>query len=219
MLAYLLAISLVSSPLPEKIETAVKNYVQTNFEVSQAEYQFDFSRVSYSILPPECDSVKVLRIGKKSPIGNTVFSLGIYKDDKLSKTTSVTVGVSALVNALVATIPIRTGEQFHDLAFAKRAIMEEKEFPVTDSTLLHGKQAITYIPSGSMIMPTMFDTIPIIKLGDKVGIVVDRGLVRVMARGIAREKGGKGDCIRVANLDSKKIIVAEIIDSLTVACK
>jgi flagella basal body P-ring formation protein FlgA len=41
----------------------------------------------------------------------------------------------------------------------------------------------------------------------------------VVAQGVAKQKGGKGDMIRVSNLNSNKMIVAEVIDSLTVALK
>jgi flagella basal body P-ring formation protein FlgA len=219
MLAYLLALFLVAAPIPDKVETAVKTYVETNFAQPSVEYQFDFKRVNYAVLPTDCDSVRVLRLGKNSPLGCTVFSLGIYKDNKLTRATPITVEVSALINAIVATVPIGTGEQLHGLTIAKRAINNEAEFPVLDTCLLINKQTTTYIPAGTMILPTMVENVPVIHSGDKVNIVVERGLIRIVAPGIARQKGGRGDLIRVANLDSKKVIQAAVVDSLTVACK
>jgi flagella basal body P-ring formation protein FlgA len=219
MIVYLLALTLIAAPTPERVETAVKSYVESNFAVAEAEYQYDFQRINYASFPSQCDSIRVLRIGKDSPLGSTVFSLGIYADNKLAKTTSTTVDISMIVNALVATVPISTGEQFHDLSVAKRLIKSDIEFPVTDLSRLSGKQTVTYVPAGTMILPTMYENVPVVRPGDRLNIVIEKGFIRVVAQGIARQKGGKGDLIRVANLDSKKIIRAEVVDSLTVACK
>ena len=91
--------------------------------------------------------------------------------------------------------------------------------PIAESTILEGKQARKYIRAGSIVYPSMFEDIPVISPGDKVNIVIEKGLLKISAEGIARQRGAKGDIIKVANFDSKKIIEAEIIDSLTVAVR
>lgn len=219
MITYLLALVLVASPASDLVERAAKEYVQTNFAVSAGEYQYDFKRINYSLFPAQCDSVKVLRIGKNSPIGNTVFSFGAYKDDRLVKTVAASVEVSLMIDALVANAPISVGQQFHDLVMTRRVITNDTQMPLTDPTQLAGKQAKDYIQPGVLIFPSMCENIPLISSGDKINIVVEHGLIKVVAQGVARQKGGRGDLIRVSNLGSNKIIRAEIIDSLTVALK
>ncbi len=219
MITYLLALSIICLSASDKVEQGVKSYVETNFAVEKAVFQYDFRRINYDLLPSEFDSARVLRIGKESPFGTTVFTLGVYSGNKLIKSVPVSIGVTMLVDALVTTTPINTGNEMCDLAFAKRTVTGRGEMPLTDLKLIEGKQAIRYIPAGSIVFPSMIENIPVINQGDKVKILVDKGLVKVSADGEARQKGAVGDLIRVTNLGSKKIIQAEVIDSLTVVVR
>jgi flagella basal body P-ring formation protein FlgA len=219
MVIYLLALALVTSSASGLVEKAVKEYVQSNFAISCGEYQFDFKRINYALFPAQVDSIKVMRIGKSSPIGNTVFSFGAFKDGGLAKTVAASIEVFLLVEGVVANAPINVGEQFHDLIVARRIITSDAQMPIVDPAILAGKQAKVYIQPGAMIFPSMCENIPLIVSGDKVNIVVEQGLIKVIARGVAKQKGGKGDLIRVSNLGSNKIIRAEVVDSMTVALK
>jgi len=193
--------------------------VETNFAVENTVFQYDFRRINWNLLPSEFDSVKVFRIGKDSPLGTTIFTLGVYENNKLIKAVPVSIGVTLLVEALVTTTPINSGEEMCDLALAKRTITGRGEMPLTDLELVEGKQAVRYIPAGSIVFQSLIEEIPIIKPGDKVKIIVDKGSVKVSADGEARQKGAVGELIRVVNLGSKKVVRAEIIDSLTVVVR
>ena len=210
---------LISSPLSEKVETAVKAYVQNNFPVEKAEYQYDFRRINWNTLPTEVDSVQVFRIGKDSPLGNTIFTLGFFDDNNLVKAVPVSIGVTMLVDALVTTTPVNIGESVQGLMLARRTITGRGEMPLTDSTYLEGKIAARYIPAGSIVYNSQVEPKPVVQPGDKVSIIFEKGALKVTAEGVARQKGGVGETIRVVNLGSKKVIQAMIIDSLTVAVK
>jgi flagella basal body P-ring formation protein FlgA len=219
MITYLLALAIVASPISDRVETSISTYVQSHFAVNQAQYQYNFKRINYALFPSDLDSVSVIRIGKSSPVGNTVFSLGCFKAENIIKTVSVSVEVSMIVDCLVANAPINVGDRFDDLIIAPRAITSDKQLPLTDMAQLIGKQAKLYIQSGTPIYPSMCENIPLVNPGNHVNIIVEHGQIKVMAQGIAKQKGGKGDTIRVANLGSNRMIMAEVIDSLTVALK
>lgn len=219
MLAYLLALAIVTSPATEKIENAVKSYVEKNFSYDNIVYQYDFRRINPNLFPSDFDSVMVLRIGKDSPVGNTVFTLGFYKYDELLKAIPVSIRMSMLVDALITTVPINSGEKFHDLDIARRVISRKGQLPLTDPQKLAGKQARTYVPAGAMIFPSMYENVPVIKPGERVNIVFETEMIKVTVEGLARQKGGIGDMIRVVNLSSRKVIRAEVVDSNTVALR
>jgi len=219
MMAYLLALSVICLTASEKVEQEVKAYVETNFAAENTVFQYDFRRINWNLMPAEFDSVKVFRIGKDSPLGNTIFTLGLYDNNELLKTVPVSIGVTILIDALVTTTPINTGEEMCDLVYAKRTITGRGEMPLTDLKSVEGKQAARYIPAGSVVFQSMIEEIPIIRVGDKVKIIVDKGSVKVFADGEARQKGAMGELIRVVNIGSKKIIRAEIIDSMTVVVR
>jgi flagella basal body P-ring formation protein FlgA len=219
MITYLLALTLVASPISDQVENSITTFVQSHFAVNQAQYQYNFKRINYALFPQDLDSVSVMRIGKSSPVGNTVFSLGCYKADKIVKTVSVSVEVSLIVDCLVANGPINVGGKFTDLVMTRRAITSDSQLPISDISQLSGKQAKNYIQPGVPIYPSMCENIPLINPGNHVSIVVEHGQIKVVAQGIAKQKGGVGDKIRVTNLGSNKMIIAEVIDSMTVALK
>lgn len=219
MLAYLLAFSIICGTASEKVQEAIESYVDTNFKSENGEYHFDYRRINWNQLPSEFDSVRVFRIGKDTPLGNTIFTLGIYRENDLIKAVPVSVNVTLIVNAVVTSVPVNTGEKLLDVKIDKRLITSKSQFPVTDPAGLQGKQARRYIPAGSTIYPSMLELVPVINTGDKVNIVIEKGLIKVTAEGVARQKGGVGDIIKVVNLGSRKVVRAEIVDSSTVALK
>jgi len=219
MLAYLLALSIISVTVSEKIEQAVSSYIEANYNSENVEYQYDFRRVRWSHFPADFDSIDVLRIGKDTPLGNTIFTIGVYKDNDLVKAIPVSVGVTMLVEAVVTDVPINTGEKLHDYTITTRPVTNKNSMPVVDPAALKGKQAKRYIRAGSTIYSSMFENVPVVNIGDKVDIVIEKGLIKVTAEGLVRQKGGVGDIIRVANLGSKKVVRVEVVDSVTVALK
>tara|TARA_B100000686_G_scaffold348459_1_gene439545 strand:+ start:2979 stop:3734 length:756 start_codon:yes stop_codon:yes gene_type:complete len=54
---------------------------------------------------------------------------------------------------------------------------------------------------------------PVVKRGDRLLIVAQRGPMKITTPGIAREKGFKGSMVAVENIESKKIIYGKVINS------
>jgi flagella basal body P-ring formation protein FlgA len=52
--------------------------------------------------------------------------------------------------------------------------------------------------------------------GDVVRMVAESDVLRVAAKGMAKENGAVGERIRVMNLRSRKIIYAQVMDEQTV---
>ena len=57
MITYLLALSIICSPASTEVEQAIKSYVESNFAVENAEFQYDFHRINWNLVPAELDSV------------------------------------------------------------------------------------------------------------------------------------------------------------------
>lgn len=57
---------------------------------------------------------------------------------------------------------------------------------------------------------------PLVKQGDVVMIAAESETLRVSALGQVKEKGRRGERIRVLNLDSKKEVYALVVDGTTV---
>lgn len=190
-----------------------------HFAIDGGEYLCEIGRLNALQNSAEFDSAVVLGMGKDSPLGKTVFNIGLVKSGELIKTTSIIGDISSIRNVVVAGSNFAPGAVVTAAEISRRAINDGDRSPLTDLKSLEGKQARVQIQSGSIIYEDMLEKKPLVNAGDRVTILLTRGQIKINAAGIARQKGGKGDLIRVSNSDSRKIIVAEVVDSLVVACR
>ncbi|MEE4359452.1 MAG: flagellar basal body P-ring formation chaperone FlgA [Desulfococcaceae bacterium] len=79
-----------------------------------------------------------------------------------------------------------------------------------------GKRARRKIPAETVLRKDLLEQIPLIKRGDIVRLIAESDSLRITTLGQARNKGGRGDRIRVINLDSRKMIYGEVENANTV---
>ncbi len=60
---------------------------------------------------------------------------------------------------------------------------------------------------------------PLVKRGDRVLIVAKKGPMRITTPGIVREKGFRGTIVSVENVESKKVVYGEVVNSSLVEVK
>ena len=87
---------------------------------------------------------------------------------------------------------------------------------ISDETDIMGHRLIRNLEEGEIILAHMVKKIPLVKNGDRILIIANKGSLRVTAPGVVRQNGFKNDTVRVENLQSRKIILGTVIDSRTV---
>ncbi len=87
---------------------------------------------------------------------------------------------------------------------------------VSDDSDIIGHRLIRNIAEGETILAHMIQKVPLVKNGDRILIVAQKGSLRVTAPGVVRQNGFKNDTVRVENIHSRKIILGTVIDSRTV---
>lgn len=87
---------------------------------------------------------------------------------------------------------------------------------ISDETDIMGHRLIRNLEEGETILAHMVKKIPMVKTGDRILIVANKGSLRVTAPGVIRQNGFKNDTVRVENLQSRKIILGTVIDSRTI---
>lgn len=78
---------------------------------------------------------------------------------------------------------------------------------------LTGKTASVSILPYTILTEDMVETPPTIKQGSVVKLYIKSRGFRIVTKGLAQQTGYTGEVIKVRNLDSKKILYGEIIDS------
>jgi len=87
---------------------------------------------------------------------------------------------------------------------------------ISDEADIMGHRLIRNLEQGETILAHMIQKIPLVKNGDRILIIAQKGPLRVTAAGIVRQNGFKNDTVRVENIQSRKIILGTVIDSRTV---
>jgi flagella basal body P-ring formation protein FlgA len=87
---------------------------------------------------------------------------------------------------------------------------------ISNESDIMGHKLIRNLEEGETLLAHMVKKIPLVKNGDRILIVANKGSLRVTAPGVIRQNGFKNDTVRVENLQSRKIILGTVIDSRTV---
>lgn len=170
-------------------------------------------------LPPgELEIAARLRGGSRMP-GRVTVNLDFMVDDRLVESKRVTGLVKFFQSTVVTSRPIPRGEVIKetDLSLVRRRIRgsEMKYFESPDQVVgLVAKRAIL---AGQPIKPGQIERRILVKRGDRVTLVAEKGRLSVTANGIVRDqKGILGDQVKVLNLTTKREVFGRLVDANTV---
>jgi flagella basal body P-ring formation protein FlgA len=103
-----------------------------------------------------------------------------------------------------------------DVRWERRRLDSTLTTVVQSPEFFEGKKLRTTIQTGQALTEDLFIKAQIIKRGDEVVMVYEDNRIRVTTQGKSLAAGGIGDRVRILNVDSKKEVLAEIIDDKTV---
>jgi flagella basal body P-ring formation protein FlgA len=202
------------------VENAILSNLNTVYSLKNSEYVCDFSRLN---IPKDLqfDSVVVDGYGKDTPSGITVVRLAYYRDNERIYANASSIRIAIIKEVLVASRNIKIGEKLDstNVYFENRDISALDDNPITSYDFCDRKVASRFIAKGLIIVNSLLAHPSDIKSGARVEIIYSEGLMDLRANGIAKENGAVGNRIRVMNEDSRKIISAVVLDSITVAIK
>ncbi|MFQ5445149.1 MAG: flagellar basal body P-ring formation chaperone FlgA, partial [Nitrospinales bacterium] len=73
------------------------------------------------------------------------------------------------------------------------------------------------LTQGTVISLNMLERPSLVKKGDRVLIVAQKGPLKITAPGIVREKGFQNSMVKVENIQSRKIVYARVLSSSMVS--
>lgn len=203
----------------EELLEKVRKLVFPLVEGKNVAVDIDSSRISFPLVIP---SGKVRLEGKIfSPVnlyGSSTALIDICIDDKLLRTLSFPLKFKEFQEVLVVRRSLARGHILSslDLAMEKREISGGSSDLVTDISDALGSQLARDLPAGSVLEKKILKPPLLVNQGDWVTLIAETPGVRVLAKGRALEKGGKGEIIRVLNIDSHKSLEGRVVDINTV---
>ncbi len=119
--------------------------------------------------------------------------------------------VAVAVTDLASSSPV----QLEDLRWELHRLPSTLHKAVKSPEFFEDKRPRTAIPAGRVLTEDLFVPVPLIQRGKTITLVYQSGKIRVTALGKTQSAGIRGERIQVVNLDSKRSLVAEVIDQST----
>lgn len=142
-------------------------------------------------------------------IGSSRFSMIFTVDGKVRKNISLPGHFEARIAIAAGQLPRGTVLAAQRLAMEIRDITAVKQ-PCLDPSLLIGKIALKTIKPGAAIELSAVQAPPLVRKGEMVKIVLNKGGISLSTLGIAKADGVKGEIIRVQNTNSNKILQCRV---------
>ena len=191
-----------------RIQQIIADYLQQNSaNLPDAEIRFIPSALPLPFVLPAGKLTYEVIPSSPRILGSSRISIIFRVDNQVAKNMSVKGKIEALAPVVVAVKSLRKGTILSpsNLTLAVKNLNEVSS-PGLDLNSFSGKKLIRNIKAGTVITSPMITTLPLIKRGERVKIVISSGPLHLSATGIARTDGKRDQMIRVQNINSNKII-------------
>lgn len=164
------------------------------------------------ILPKGELSLRFKERIKSNLIGTVPFDIDILVDSKKYMSASITVKINQYRDIIVSSrfLPRNSILGISDIRKEKRISSSLPQDSVSEIDMVIGKQLSRAMNPREVITLNVLTTPFIMKKGDRVNIVIEKGGLRINAPGEAKEDGRMGQLIRVINMISKKEIYGRV---------
>jgi flagellar basal body P-ring formation protein FlgA len=203
----------------EQIEEIFKEFVLKN--ASWKTEDLAIQQVRFSSIPalPSGDlSYQVMASPHENFIGDVSVTIHFYVNNKEVRNMRVSGKVEVFQDVVHSVRPMKRNEVIAeaDIQFLRINIAARPDHYLMQRDQVVGKRLLCSIGPNQPISPRDLDQPALVKRGDQVTITFEQEGIRLSTRGEAKENGRQGDRIRILNVDTKKNVLCQVIDSQTV---
>jgi flagellar basal body P-ring formation protein FlgA len=198
----------------ERLATVVKEHIEKNMSWPAESVRIEFISQLPAIVEARGKlSFKVESRSREDYLGDTSFTIRIFQNSVLFKEETVRVRIEVLREFVVSNNNLGrdTIITSNDISLQKKWV---RSIPINAISTLEeaiGKIIAVSIRPNTEITRTMLKEVMPVKKGKMVHIVLDNGVMKIMAMGLSEEDGAEGAIVKVRNITSSKIIYARVI--------
>jgi len=203
-----------------KVEQVIKNKINDNIELQAIENHFNIDLELISgpgdLVTPAGDIKISIAENIKRPAGRLNFPVEIYVDDNYWKRIFMTLRINYQMEVYLLASNISRNKEINKNSL----IMKNAQFDFHPTELVlnldneiinHGVTRRNY-RQGDILKISMLEYPDIISFNQEVIAEFEQGSVFVTTKVLARENGSIGDIIEVENIDTGRIIKAEVLN-------
>jgi len=203
----------------EKIKKIVLAFIEQKLPCDKNKVKINDIRVKSKVILPKGDvTYKVVRPAKTELLGTTLLSVDFSVNRRFVKKVWVSVNIAVFTEVVVTKRPLGRYRLIteDDIHVVSMNLAELSSSVITCPEEVLGKRTRRAIDSDAVLRPDLVELPPLVKRGDIVMIIVESDGLKITTLGKVKEKGRKGDMVRVENIDSNKGIYARVLDSSSV---
>ena len=206
----------------QEIRESAENYLINSLDWDPESMDIEINYDSKDLVVPE--GKLLLDFGKTNihrGVGRIPLTILLKIDNKFFKRLRVNAKVGIYqdvvktVNSLQRGNVISTSDVVIERVRTERIL---KDIPTTLDKVI-GQAATRNLQNGKIVKFRDLKKVPTVKRGSRVIILARKGSIKITAPGTAREDGFKNSIVQVVNLETKKMVYAEVINSNTVEVK
>ena len=200
----------------EKIKKIVLTYLEKALPWDRDNVKIKDIRITNNIILPKGKiTYKVDSPPNNDYVGLTPITVYFYVNGKLEESLLVTLDIEVMSDIVVTRKPLGRYKLIteEDIYLEKMDLTKVPSNVITRCEDVLGKRTRRTIDSNVALRSDLVELPPLIKRGDIVKIIVESEGLKVTTLGQAKEKGRRGEMIKVINVDSTKVIYARVLDS------
>jgi len=157
-------------------------------------------------------------LGNPGQGGKAQVSVEIRGAGRLWRKVPVTFDVALFKTVAVARERIAAGEPVHRsmLSLERMDVARLVGTPAESLEALDGQVTRRTVARGAILCTDVLRTPPTVRRGALVAMQLRRGAMLIRAKGVAKQDGRRGEIIKLVNVDSRREVLARVIDASTV---
>ncbi|MFQ5588122.1 MAG: flagellar basal body P-ring formation chaperone FlgA [Nitrospiria bacterium] len=213
-LAVPVAVSAVAEEeVPRRIEARLSAHVAEALSVEVSEIEVDRVRtMSGQNTLRDGKIIKVKAMSRGRILGRVVFLLTMSGGNGGSFEQWVSADVQQLREIVVAKRALRRLDVIgsSDVAYRTIRVRNARHLFETNAEDVIGKRVTQSLRKGAPIRLNQLEETPLVRRGERVTVTLKSGGLQIVTAGEAKEDGHLGEMIKVVNLDSRKMIFAQV---------
>jgi flagella basal body P-ring formation protein FlgA len=203
----------------QEIRESAENYLINHLDWNPESMDIEINYQARDLVVP--DGTLLLdygRINNPKGIGRIPLTVLVKIDDKFIKRLRINAKVVVYQDVVKTRNSLQRGNVIGESDVVMERIRTERilrDIP-TNLDRVIGQAATRNLQPGNTVKFRDLKQVPTIRRGSRVIILARKGSMKITAPGTAREDGFKNKIVQVVNLETKKTVYAEVINSNTV---
>jgi len=203
----------------ERLEQIVLDFIYAHAPWDRSKLQVRNIRASENVILPKGQVTYAVAPGRHNDfMGTVILPILFTVDGNFKKKVLATADVALFGEVVMTKKPLgRYHVITEDDVHLQRVDMGKMPSTIiTTCEEVLGKRAKRTINANTVLSTNLIELPPLVKRGNLVKIIAQSNALTISTIGEVKEKGGRGDRVKVENLESRKEISARVLNSHTV---